>query len=107
ASAAETTALTGKNIGVLTALALPPELPLWVDARVMAHESDILGGGSRAMKVDVSPAVFARLGAEVVEGLATEPGKQSASYVQFRCQVPRIHRRDKDATPGGEVGSEY
>jgi hypothetical protein len=36
----------------------------------MVPPSVILGGGSRSMKVDVSPAVFARLGAEVIEGLA-------------------------------------
>ena len=73
ASADETMALTGMTIGGVTPLALPPDLPLWVDIRVMAQESVILGGGSRSMKVDVTPGVFDRLGAEVVDGLATEP----------------------------------
>ena len=73
ASAEETTELTGMTIGGVTALALPDGLPLWVDRRVMAQPSVILGGGSRSLKVDVSPEVFDRLGAEVIEGLATEP----------------------------------
>jgi len=73
ASAEETAAITGMTIGGVTALALPDGLPLWVDSRVVAQPSVILGGGSRSMKVDVSPEVFERLGAEVVEGLATEP----------------------------------
>jgi prolyl-tRNA editing enzyme YbaK/EbsC (Cys-tRNA(Pro) deacylase) len=73
ASADDTMALTGMAIGGVTALALPPGLPLWVDARVRAQPAVILGGGSRSLKVDVSPEVFDRLaGAEVVEGLAIE-----------------------------------
>lgn len=74
ASADDTMALTGMAIGGVTALALPPGLPLWVDARVRAQPAVILGGGSRSLKVDVSPEVFDRLaGAEVVEGLAIDP----------------------------------
>ena len=72
ASADETAALTGMELGGVTALALPPELPLWVDAAVMARPRVLLGGGSRSMKIHVEPAVFERLpSVEVVEGLAS------------------------------------
>lgn len=72
ASADETAALTGMELGGVTALALPPDLPLWVDAAVMTRPRIILGGGSRSMKIHVAPEVFDRLpSVEVVEGLAT------------------------------------
>lgn len=72
ASAEETASLTGMERGGVTALALPPDLPLWVDAAVMARPRIILGGGSRSMKIHVAPEVFAKLPAvEVVEGLAS------------------------------------
>ena len=72
ASAEETAALTGMEIGGVTALALPPDLPLWVDAAVMARPRIILGGGSRSMKIHVDPAVLTALPwSEVVEGLAS------------------------------------
>ena len=72
ASADETRDLTGMAIGGVTALALPEGLPIWVDAAVMARPEVILGGGSRAMKVRVSPEALRRVpGVEVVDGLAT------------------------------------
>lgn len=71
ASADETRALTGMMIGGVTALALPPDLPLWVDAAVMARPTIVLGGGSRSLKIRVTPHVFDALpGTEVVDGLA-------------------------------------
>ncbi len=70
-----TAEVTGMLIGGVTPLALPPELPLWVDAAVMANEWVILGGGSRSMKVKADPHVLTRLsGAEVIEDLAIAPG---------------------------------
>jgi prolyl-tRNA editing enzyme YbaK/EbsC (Cys-tRNA(Pro) deacylase) len=72
ASADETRELTGMLIGGVTAFALPPGMPLWIDARVMERDQVILGGGSRSAKVLVAPAVLLRVpNAEVVEGLAT------------------------------------
>jgi prolyl-tRNA editing enzyme YbaK/EbsC (Cys-tRNA(Pro) deacylase) len=72
ASAEETAEITGMQLGGVTALALPPELPLWVDAAVMARPRIILGGGSRSMKIHVVPDVFTHLpSVEVVEGLAS------------------------------------
>jgi len=71
ASADETRELTGMMISGVTALALPEGLALWVDAAVMDQERVILGGGSRSMKVLVTPHVFDRLpNTEVVDSLA-------------------------------------
>ncbi len=65
-------ALTGMMIGGVTVFGLPPELPLWVDSRVMERERIVLGGGSRSCKVLAPPAVLLALpNVEVVEGLAT------------------------------------
>lgn len=75
ASGDETAELTGMAIGGVTPLALPVDLPVWVDERVMACQEVILGGGSRACKIRTSPEVFRRLAhVEVVPGLAVEPG---------------------------------
>lgn len=71
ASADETRELTGMLIGGVTPVALPPEVPVWVDAAVMERDAVVLGGGSRSLKIRVSPQVFGRLpGVEVVPGLA-------------------------------------
>ncbi len=71
ATAEETRALTGMMIGGVTALALPPHLPIYVDDRLMALDWLILGGGSRSLKIRTSPEVFSRLpNAIVVDGLA-------------------------------------
>ena len=73
ASADETKALTGMMIGGVTVLALPPDLPIYVDERLMTLDWLILGGGSRSTKVKTSPEVFRRLpNTTVVPGLATE-----------------------------------
>jgi prolyl-tRNA editing enzyme YbaK/EbsC (Cys-tRNA(Pro) deacylase) len=73
APAEDTRALTGMEIGGVTVFGLPPDLPIWVDSRVMARERVVLGGGSRSFKVIAEPEILLRLPrAEVVEGLATE-----------------------------------
>ncbi len=74
AGAEETQQLTGMAIGGVTPIGLPPELPLWVDARVMERPRIILGGGSRDRKVLGPPGILTALGGEVVEGLAKDPG---------------------------------
>jgi prolyl-tRNA editing enzyme YbaK/EbsC (Cys-tRNA(Pro) deacylase) len=72
ASAEETSALTGMMIGGVTVFALPPDLPLYVDERIMALPWLIVGGGSRSTKVRTSPEVFRRLpNTTIVPGLAT------------------------------------
>ena len=75
ASAEETRVLTGMEIGGVTALGLPASLPLWVDSRVMQPDYVILGGGSRSIKIKVSPAVLNLTpNTTIIEGLAVEPG---------------------------------
>ena len=69
-----TRGLTGMEIGGVTVFGLPIDLPIWIDAGVMARERIVLGGGSRNWKVIASPAILERLpNAVVVDGLATEP----------------------------------
>ena len=71
AAAEETGELTGMLIGGVTPFGLPDELPIWVDAAVMARPSVVVGGGSRSLKVRIAPSDLLRLpGSEVVEGLA-------------------------------------
>ena len=72
ASADETRELTGMMIGGVTVFALPPDLPIYVDAAVMAPGWIILGGGSRSTKVKAAPEVLRRLpGTTIVPGLAS------------------------------------
>lgn len=71
ASSDETMELTGMMIGGVTPLALPDEMPLWVDEQVMGRAEVVLGGGSRSLKVRVSPELFLRMpNAEIVPDLA-------------------------------------
>ncbi|MGH7859111.1 MAG: YbaK/EbsC family protein [Candidatus Binatia bacterium] len=67
----ETMALTGMAIGGVTALALPADLRIYVDERLMELEYVILGSGDRSAKIKISPEVFRRLpNAEIVSDLA-------------------------------------
>jgi prolyl-tRNA editing enzyme YbaK/EbsC (Cys-tRNA(Pro) deacylase) len=71
ASPDETRALTGMEIGGVTAFGLPDDLPLWIDAAVMGRRRIVLGGGSRSWKVIAPPSILMTLpNAEVVDGLA-------------------------------------
>ena len=71
ASPDETRALTGMEIGGVTAFGLPPGLPLWIDAAVMDRERIVLGGGSRSWKVIAPPAILRTLpNVEIVADLA-------------------------------------
>jgi prolyl-tRNA editing enzyme YbaK/EbsC (Cys-tRNA(Pro) deacylase) len=71
ATAEETRELTGMMIGGVTLLALPPEMPIYVDDRIMALDYVILGGGSRSSKIKIAPEALRRLpGVTVVPGLA-------------------------------------
>lgn len=75
----ETRARTGMEIGGVTALALPSDLPLLVDARVLEADWVILGGGGRSTKIKVSPAALLDLpGARVVENLAIPVSQRPA-----------------------------
>ena len=71
ASAEETRELTGMLIGGVTPVALPSEVPVWVDARVMDRDRVVIGGGSRSMKILLPPSFFATLpNCEIVPDLA-------------------------------------
>ncbi len=67
-------ALTGMAMGGVTALALPADLPLWIDTRVMDRPSIVLGGGSRSAKIVGPPGLLTAVGGEVVEDLAKPSG---------------------------------
>jgi prolyl-tRNA editing enzyme YbaK/EbsC (Cys-tRNA(Pro) deacylase) len=74
APAESTREITGMEIGGVTVFGLPRDLPIWVDARVMARPRIVVGGGSRSWKVLLAPSALASLpGVDVVEGLATDP----------------------------------
>lgn len=71
ASAEDTRALTGMLIGGVTVFALPTDLPIYVDDRIMALDWIILGGGSRSTKIRTSPQALERLpNVRVVPALA-------------------------------------
>lgn len=75
ATAEETKALTGMMIGGVTIFALPPDLPVYVDERLMALDWVVLGGGNRSTKIKASPEVFRRLpNTTIVPNLATDAG---------------------------------
>ncbi len=66
-----TAELTGMTIGGVTPFALPPDLPLWIDERVMRRQRIVVGGGSRSAKVVGPPEMLLVIdGAEVVADLA-------------------------------------
>ena len=61
-------------IGGVTPFGLPAGLPVWIDARVMACDQVIVGGGSRDCKILCPPASLLAIdGAEVVDDLAKRP----------------------------------
>ena len=71
AGAEEARALTGMELGGVTPLGLPDDLPLWIDQRVMTRETIILGGGNRHSKIIVPPAIFDKVSnVEIIENLA-------------------------------------
>lgn len=61
ASANETTERTGMVPGGVTPLALPDDVPVFVDAPIMALDRVILGGGGRRLKLRLRPAALAAL----------------------------------------------
>ena len=71
ATADETKELTGMMIGGVTLLALPPDLPIYVEERIMALDYIILGGASRSSKLKLAPEVLRRVpNFRIVPGLA-------------------------------------
>ena len=72
ATAEEMQTLTGMQVGGVTPFSLPAGMPLYVDARVMAPDWVIIGGGGRSLKIKLSPQAFVQAGAQIVDGLAAE-----------------------------------
>lgn len=71
ASADETREITGMEIGGVTPLCLPDDLPIWIDKAVMQCEYVVLGGGNRSSKLKVDPQVLLlQTSAKIVNGLA-------------------------------------
>jgi prolyl-tRNA editing enzyme YbaK/EbsC (Cys-tRNA(Pro) deacylase) len=71
ASAEETVEKTGMMVGGVAPFGLPADLPIYVDARVMAAPRVVVGGGSRSWKVRLDPAGLLGVpGLTVVESLA-------------------------------------
>ena len=61
ASAEETEALTGMTIGGVTPFALPKDLQVYADEKVLAVERLILGSGSRGSKILIPPEELSKL----------------------------------------------
>ena len=74
ASPEQTKATTGQEIGGVTVFGIGPDLPVWIDSRVLNHEWVIVGAGSRSAKIKLDPTQFTDLdGFEIVEDLAKVP----------------------------------
>jgi len=96
ASADETRAVTGHEIGGVTVFGLPAELPVLVDAAVMQRRRIVLGGGSRSWKVIASPSILLTIAhAEIVEGLAT-PAPPATAAASGAPDAPGV------AAPSGD-----
>jgi len=75
ATAEETRALTGMAIGGVTVIALPGDLPIYVDRGLLDLEYVILGSGDRFAKIKISPEVFRRLpNTQIIEDLTRAIG---------------------------------
>jgi prolyl-tRNA editing enzyme YbaK/EbsC (Cys-tRNA(Pro) deacylase) len=69
ASAVLTADVTGMLIGGVTPIALPPDVPVWVDEAVVERDRVIIGSGDRSSKIRLAPEALITLGAEVVTAL--------------------------------------
>ncbi len=71
ASAEETMELTGMLIGGVTAFALPEDMSVYADQKLLEQESIILGSGSRSSKIMIAPEEIAKIpGAQFIDGLS-------------------------------------
>lgn len=70
ASSEEAAALSGMEIGGVTLVGLPPEIPILIDPLVLEKESVIVGGGNRTSKVRLDPRELTRLPQARVESVA-------------------------------------
>ena len=71
ASAEITKELTGMEIGGVTPVGLPEDLPVWIDSLVMETPKVIIGAGSRSAKIYLSPDNLLRFpNTHIVDGLS-------------------------------------
>ena len=71
ASAEVTKELTGMEIGGVTPVGLPDDLPIWIDNLVIEAPKVIIGAGSRNAKIYLAPDNLLRFpNTHVVEGLS-------------------------------------
>ena len=75
ASAEETEALTGMAVGGVTPFALPADLQVYADEKLLSVERLILGSGSRSSKILVAPDDLRKLPkVQFVAGLSIDRG---------------------------------
>jgi prolyl-tRNA editing enzyme YbaK/EbsC (Cys-tRNA(Pro) deacylase) len=73
ADAEQTRELTRMEIGGVTIFGLPDDLPVWIDAGVMAHDWIVVGAGSRSAKIRLDPRQLEGIdGFEIVQDLGRE-----------------------------------
>jgi prolyl-tRNA editing enzyme YbaK/EbsC (Cys-tRNA(Pro) deacylase) len=72
ASGEETTEVTGMLIGGVSIAGLPPDVPLYVDARIMGQKAVIIGGGNRSSKARLAPDELLKLPNTTVADIAIE-----------------------------------
>ena len=71
ASAGETEVLTGMTIGGVTPFALPADLQVYADEKVLSVDRLILGSGSRSWKILIAPEDLRKLPrVQFVDGLS-------------------------------------
>jgi prolyl-tRNA editing enzyme YbaK/EbsC (Cys-tRNA(Pro) deacylase) len=71
ASGEQTRELTGMEIGGVTPFGLPPGIPIYVDAAVLAEQEVVMGGGNRSSKVILNPQELQKFpGVEIIQDLA-------------------------------------
>ncbi len=71
ASGEQTKDITGMEIGGVTPFGIPTDIPIYVDAAVLAQKEVVMGGGNRSSKVVLDPHELERFpGVCIVEGLA-------------------------------------
>jgi prolyl-tRNA editing enzyme YbaK/EbsC (Cys-tRNA(Pro) deacylase) len=57
----EAARISGMEIGGVTLIGLPPEIPILIDARVLEKASVIVGGGNRTSKIRLDPRELTKL----------------------------------------------
>jgi prolyl-tRNA editing enzyme YbaK/EbsC (Cys-tRNA(Pro) deacylase) len=74
ASAEDTLARTGQEIGGVTVFGIPEEIPIWVSPTVLERDWIVVGAGTRSAKIKLDPAVLAEHPRfEVIPNLAQPP----------------------------------